>query len=101
MGCLSLAEEIVYAGKGSNRRARVEVIHKFIPAVILGLTYVNAFAALRAQTASIIKAKDAGLVGLDGISEVFDRIESEWQRRLPRAIYPTSCWQDYRAYVEH
>jgi hypothetical protein len=40
-------------------------------------------------------------VGLDAISEVFDRIETEWQRRLPRAIYPTSCWQDYRAYVEH
>jgi len=40
-------------------------------------------------------------VSLDGISEIFDRIETEWQRRLPRAIYPTTCWQDYCAYVEH
>jgi GNAT superfamily N-acetyltransferase len=43
--------------------------------------------------------KDA-LVTLDGISELFDRIESEWQRRLPRALYPTSCWQDYRTQIE-
>jgi hypothetical protein len=40
-------------------------------------------------------------VSLDVLSEVFDRIETEWQRRLPRATYPTNCWQDYCAYVEH
>ncbi|MGZ6186924.1 MAG: hypothetical protein ACXWNN_13660 [Candidatus Binataceae bacterium] len=40
-------------------------------------------------------------MSFDAISDVFDRIESEWQRRLPRALYPTTCWQDYRAYVEH
>ena len=40
-------------------------------------------------------------MSLDGVSEVFDRIETEWQRRLPRAIYPTTCWQDYCAYLEH
>jgi hypothetical protein len=39
-------------------------------------------------------------VTLDGISELFDRIETEWQRRLPRSLYPMSCWQDYRAQVE-